>query len=279
VTTADLHWAPPPFHPLVEAAIAAAQADPRVLGLTVGGSAAIGAMDEFSDLDFVVVCRDDDHPGLLRDAPDFAAGLGPLLTAFTGEHVREPRLLLCLFGPPPLRVDLLFVADSDLDHRLEDWRILWQRDGALDTVIRRSPAVWRTVDPQWLEDRFWTWIHNGATKLGRGEFFACLEEIAFLRRMVFGPLIAQSRGHRPNGVRRLERIAPDLVLALAATIGDHTAPGCLRAMRAAIDLYQRLRGEFPDLVQRTGAETATLAYLAEIETRLARDGLMNGGAP
>jgi hypothetical protein len=273
MTTAHLDWAPLSMRPLVETTIAAAQTDPRVVGLTATGSAATGVMDEYSDLDFVVVCRNEDHPSVLRDAPAFAASLGPLLSAFTGEHVREPRLLLCLYGPPPLRVDLKFVAASDFDLRTEDVRVLWQRDGALNAAQRRVPADRSVTDPQWMEDRFWTWIHNGTTKTGRGEYLACLEEIAFLRRTIFGPLIAQRRGYRPNGVRRLEQIAPDLVPALAATIGDHSASGSLQALRAAVDLYQHLRGEPPELVRRTGAEAATLAYLAEIEGRMARDGL------
>jgi hypothetical protein len=272
MTMAHLDWAPWPTRPFVERAIAAAQADPRIVGLTAVGSAAAGVMDEFSDLDFVVVCQDEDQPGLLHDATAFAAGLGPLLTSFTGEHVREPRLLLCLYGPPPLRVDLTFVASSDFIHGAEDGRILWQRNGALDAALRRAPASRPTASPQWIEDRFWIWIHNGSTKLGRGEYLACLEEMAFLRRTVFGPLIAQLRGHRPNGVRRLEQIAPDLVPALAATVGDHSATGCLKALRAAVDLYHGLRGESPELVRRTGAEAAVLTYLAEIETRLERDG-------
>jgi predicted nucleotidyltransferase len=243
------------------------------VGLAVGGSAADGVMDEFSDLDLVVVGRDEDHPGLLRDAPVFAASLGPLLSAFTGEHVREPRLLLCLFGPPLVRVDLKFVSDQDLDHRIEDGRIVWQRDGALEAALRRTPAVWPSADPQWMEDRFWTWIHSGAAKIGRGELFHCLEELAFLRRTVIGPLIARNRGQRPNGVRRIEQIAPDLVPAMSTMIGDHTALGCINALGAAVDLYQRLRDTSPDLVRRTGAEAAALAYLAEIEGRLASDGL------
>ena len=49
-------------------------------------------MDEISDLDLVVVCRDEHQPELLRDTPAFAARLGPLLACFTGEHVGEPRL-------------------------------------------------------------------------------------------------------------------------------------------------------------------------------------------
>ena len=94
-------WAPRHVRPYVEAVIAAIQADPRVVGLTAGGSAATGTMDEFSDLDLVVVCRGEHQPELLADAPAFAAGLGPLLACFTGEHVGEPRLLSLCTGRRP----------------------------------------------------------------------------------------------------------------------------------------------------------------------------------
>jgi hypothetical protein len=72
------------------------------------------------------------------------------------------------------------------------------------------------------------------------------------------------------------------VPALAATVGDHTAEGCLAALRASVDLYRRLRGD-PEgsgepqggalvgsagLVRRAGAEAASLDYLAEIQARV-----------
>ena len=266
MTIAD--WAPRHVRPYIEAVIAAIQADPRVVGLTAGGSAATGTMDEFSDLDLVVVCRDEHQPELLRDAPAFADGLGPLLACFTGEHVGEPRLLIALYGPPPVHVDLKFVADSQLDQRVEDGLILWQRDGALDVALRRAVPTWPQPDPQWIEDRFWVWIHYGATKLGRGELFECLDMLAALRAMVFGPLIAHGGGYRANRVRRLEQLAPGLVPALEATIGDHTPPGCAAALRASVALYRQLRGDASALAWRTGAEAASLDYLAQIEARL-----------
>jgi hypothetical protein len=262
------NWAPPHARPLAETIIAATQADPRIVGLTVGGSAATGTMDDFSDLDFVVVCRDEHQADLLRDAPGFAAGLGPLLACFTGEHVGEPRLLITLFGPPPVHIDLKFVAERDLDQRVEDGLVLWQRDDALDAALRRTTAVWPQPDPQWIEDRFWVWIHYGAAKLGRGELFECLDMLAALRAMVFGPLIAHAVGHRAAGVRRLEQTAPDLVPALEATVGDHTPHGCAAALRASARLYRQLRGDDAGLVRRTSAETASLDYLAQIEARL-----------
>jgi nucleotidyltransferase-like protein len=97
MSTAD--WAPPHARPLAEAVIAATRADPRIVGLTANGSAATGTMDEFSDLDFVVVCQDEDQPGVLRNAPRFAARLAPLLACYNGEHMGEPRLLACGYRP------------------------------------------------------------------------------------------------------------------------------------------------------------------------------------
>lgn len=264
MTTADRELVPSPLRTFVEAALAAARTDPRIVGLTLGGSAAAGTADEFSDLDFVFVCDDENQQDLLRNAPAFAAELGPLLSSFTGEHVGEPRLLICLYGPPLRHVDLKFVAVSDLDRRVEDATILWQRDEVLDEAFRRTPAVWPRVQSQWIEDRFWTWVHYAATKIGRGELFEALDALAFLRTTVHGPLIAQSRGFRPQGVRRIEQIAPDLQPALEATVGEHTAAGCVAAMRAAIDLYQLVRAETPDIVRRTRAETASLDYLDQI---------------
>jgi hypothetical protein len=139
----------------------------------------------------------------------------------------------------------------------------------VDVALGRAEAVWPSPDPQWIEDRFWVWVHYGAAKIGRGELFECLDMLAALRGIVFGPLIALGRGQRAAGVRRLELLAPDLVPALAATVGDHSAEGCLAALRAAVDLYRRLRGDAGGLVRRASAEAASLDYLAEIEARVA----------
>jgi hypothetical protein len=71
-----------------------ARADPRIVGITVGGSGATGTTDAWSDLDTVIVCRDAAAATAVQaDCPGLAARLGPLVSAFTGEHVGEPRLL------------------------------------------------------------------------------------------------------------------------------------------------------------------------------------------
>jgi hypothetical protein len=255
----------------IAAAVAdAVRGDPRMLGVTIGGSAVVGAMDEFSDADFVIVCGDDAHADVLAEAPDFAARIGPLLAAFTGEHVGEPRLLIALYGPPLLHVDLKFVARSDLASRVEDGLLVWERDGEVTATRSATAPAWPEPDLQWIEDRFWIWIHYGAAKLGRGELFECLEVLTAFRTAVFGPLLAVAHGQRPQGVRRVERYAPGAVPELTATIGDHTSAGCAAALRASIALYRRLREQLaePSLVERREAEAAVIEYLDELAQQI-----------
>jgi predicted nucleotidyltransferase len=213
--------------PLTDRLLALARADERLLGVTLGGSAARGTTDRYSDLDFVIACRDEDHATLLAELPRVAGRVGPLLVAFTGEHVGEPRLLIALYGPPPLHVDLKLVARRDLAQRVEDGVVLWERGGAVTDAHAQGPAIWPTPDRQFIEDRFWVWIHYAATKIGRGELFECLDLLALLRSSVFGPLIALRAGVRAQGVRRLEQLDPPVVTAVvprAARRGGRTGP-------------------------------------------------------
>src|SRR4051794_15886991 len=157
--TAVLDAMPAHVRGLAEAVAAAAASDPRILGVTVGGSAVTGTMDEFSDLDFVIVCRDEAHGEVLGEAFDFAAAVGPLLVAFVADHLGEPRLVIGLYGPPLLHVDLKFVSRSDFGARVEDGLVVWERSGELTAAMQESVALWPQPHPQWIEDRFWIWIH------------------------------------------------------------------------------------------------------------------------
>jgi hypothetical protein len=74
-------------------------------------------------------------------------------------------------------------------------------------------------------------------------------------------LIARRHGQRAQGVRRIERYAPELCDDLVATIGDHSRAGCAGAIRAAVHLYRRLRDDEPALVRREEAQHQALAFL------------------
>lgn len=72
------------------------EGDKSVIGLAVAGSWLTNEMDQFSDLDLILVTRNkvtDDKTKMLNYAQRF----GDLLSGFTGEHVGEPRVLICLY--------------------------------------------------------------------------------------------------------------------------------------------------------------------------------------
>lgn len=240
--------------------------DERFIGLAAGGSLRTATMDTYSDLDLVLIVEDDHHAAVMSTMRELAASWGTLLTAFTGEHVGEPRLLICLYDDPLLHVDLKFLRLAELTHRTEDPVVLWERDPAVSDLIRRTSATTPSVDLQWIEDRFWVWVHYAATKLGRGELFEVIDFLSFLRAHVLGPLYMTQRGEEPRGVRRLEEQAPEFAATLARTVAGYDARQCAEAVQLCVDLYRGLRHGFGTdrIVHRTTAEQASTRYLAEV---------------
>ncbi|TCL76372.1 hypothetical protein EDC14_1002131 [Hydrogenispora ethanolica] len=252
----------------VNRAIDRFQRDPRIMGIAAGGSWITQSMDEFSDIDLVIAVAPEYEAEVSRERLTMAEQLGKVLAAFTGEHVGEPRLLICLYGPPLLHVDLKFVGLQDLAHRVEDPVILWQRDEALATALAGGEPRYPQPDRQWIEDRFWVWVHYITVKIGRGELFEAIEMLSYLRQTVLGPLALLGRGKLPRGVRYLERDAPAEAAQLQRTIAAHNPLDCALALQEAIALYRQLREHTPGLVLRREAEEQVRLYLDSIMERL-----------
>ena len=254
----------------LERALPILGADARLVGVAAGGSLVGGRMDEFSDIDLVLAVEPDAYEEVTRDRHAIARALGPLVAAFTGEHVGEPRLLICLYdgrdGDPPLHVDLKFVALPDVAVRVEDPVVLWERDDRLSRALAAGVARWPYPDLRWIEDRFWVWVHYVAQKLGRGELFEAVDSLAFFRWQVLAPLAVVEAGGRPAGVRRLESLAPARAAALEATVCAYDRAACGRALLAAIDLYRDLRRSVaPDgFVPDEEAERVAEGYLRQV---------------
>jgi hypothetical protein len=261
---------PDPHRRFLEEAVPRLQADGRLLGVAVGGSWNSAEMDRFSDLDLVIAVVDDAFEAVMRERPRIARGLGDYLAGFTGEHVGEPRVFICLYGPPLLHVDLKFVRMSDFHVRVEDPEVLWDRTGALKQALKQGRSDWPPANLQWMEDRFWIWVHYGACKVGRGELFEAVDFLAFLRATVLGPLALTAHGHHPRGVRKLEVNAPALLAQFVATLANHDARSCAAALEQAAALYRRLREQLADgsLVRRDEAERQAVGFLGEIRAAM-----------
>lgn len=261
----------PQFSNFLENALPVLQDDSRIVGVAAAGSWITGTLDEFSDLDLVIACEPAAFGEIIDERKSIAANLGRLLSAFTGEHVGEPRLLICLYDMPPiLHVDLKFIALHDLAQRVENPVVLWERERRLTQIIESTDYVFPPLNYQWIEDRFWTWLHYGMTKVGRGELFEALDMLAFLRSRVLGPMLLESHGELPRGLRRIEGVAGDELAALKESLADYDTECCARALEAAANLYKTLRDEAVvkyGVVPQSEAEVAVTKYCEEIGSR------------
>jgi len=234
-----------PQREALDRAIATCRADDRIEALLGAGSLVTGGFDAHSDLDFIFVVRADAHAAVMAEGQDFAAGLGPLLACFTGEHVGEPRLLICLYGPPLLHVDLKFATAADLDGASERPQVLWARDpAAMERRVAGLSISPGGHDPQWFEDRTWLWLHYSATKLARGEYFEALSGLEFFRDVVLGPMLWRNAGERPRGLRRIEGL-PGARERLMPTMAAYDRAAIVEALRRNIALYMELRVVHP----------------------------------
>jgi predicted nucleotidyltransferase len=237
--------------------------DQNVIGLAVAGSFITNEVDEFSDVDLIIVTVDKISTDIDKMTA-YAKSFGDFINGFTGEHVGERRVLICLYDNPLLHVDIKFLTLNEFEERVEDPVILYDRDNSLFKVMAATQSEWPKPDYQWIEDRFWTWIHYAALKLGRGENFEALDFLSFLRLTVTAPLLQVKNGKLPRGLRKVEfNFEFEDLNKLVGTVPTYTTQSIFDSLDNTIKLYRELREIlYPAGVQlRTQAEQKTLDYL------------------
>jgi hypothetical protein len=243
--------------------------DDNVIGLAVAGSWLTNEIDEFSDLDLILVTKQkitDDKNLML----EYAKRLGNFLSGFTGEHVGEPRVLICLYDNPLLHVDIKFVTLDEFHLRIETPILLLDKNGQLEKIINNSQAKFPYPDYQWIEDRFWTWTHYALLKIGRGEYLEAYDFLGFLRMVVFGPLLHIKNDNLPRGVRKVEtELSSDDLTKLKLTIPIYNRQSLLDSLRNAVSLYRQLRAELYDnnVQLQNDTDKTVMNYFDEIENR------------
>ncbi|MGA9365780.1 MAG: aminoglycoside 6-adenylyltransferase [Bacteroidota bacterium] len=258
---------PEPHRQFLQRLIEILRTDTRIVGVAIGGSYLTNSIDAFSDLDLVIAIEPNEYSSVMTNRKSIAASLGTLLAAFTGEHVGEPRLLVCLYDKPLLHVDLKFVCLEDVAKRIEEPAILWEREGRFTKALEHGKPEFPAPNQQWIEERCWIWVHYVLTKIGRGELFEAIESLSFLRQNVLGPLALYRAGGCPSGVRKIETIAPEFAMELRRTVAAYDAADCLRALRASVELYRSLRPHAGSIEIELKAERAAMDYLSIIEQR------------
>ncbi|RYZ30284.1 MAG: nucleotidyltransferase domain-containing protein [Chitinophagaceae bacterium] len=253
----------------IEKAIDKLKDDPQVLGLAVAGSWITNEIDKFSDVDLILFTSEKisgDKDMMMAYAQRF----GKLLSAFTGEHVGEPRLLICLYDDPLLHVDIKFLTPEEYTSRIEDPVVVFERENVLTNLMKASKAQWPYPDYQWIEDRFWTWVHYATLKLGRGEDFEALDFLSYVRSTVLAPLLQIKNRHLPRGLRKVEtRLANEDFETLKSTVASYDKQSLFTALENSIALYRLLRKNLfgNDVQLQKTAEEKVMEYLDTIKQK------------
>ena len=245
------------------------ETDRNVVGLAVAGSWLSGSLDEFSDLDLILVTAEKVSPDKEK-MQTYAKRLGRFLSGFTGEHVGEPRVLICLYADPLLHVDIKFLTVDEFSTRIENPVILLDTENQLQQALDNSSPQAPDPDYQWIEDRFWIWVHYALLKIGRGECLEAYDFFGFLRMTVFGPLLQVKNGKPPRGVRKVEmELPPEDLKHLLRTLPACNAQALLQSLRNAVGLYRQLRQLlYVDSVQlQQETERDVMRYFTEIESK------------
>ncbi|HYF03511.1 MAG TPA: aminoglycoside 6-adenylyltransferase [Patescibacteria group bacterium] len=252
-----------------EYAVEVLKNDEKVVGLAVAGSWLTNEIDEFSDLDLILITKENvsnDKEKML----EYAYRFGNLLSGFTGEHVGEPRLLICLYDNSLLHVDIKFLTPDEFDKRIENPALLLDRNGELQKILDETKAKLPYPDFQWIEDRFWIWVHYALLKIGRGEYFEAMDFFGFLRMVVFGPLLHMKNGNLPRGVRRVEtQLQREDFEKLKGTIANYDRVSLVRTLENSIELYKELREKLFDRNVNLQGETENrvMEFLKEIKEK------------
>lgn len=255
---------PAPHSLLLERVRDAVASDNRLSALLIGGSYVHGGLDEHSDLDFVVVVEQDDYDDVMETRVEFAETIGDMVSCFTGEHVGEPRLLICLYGPPLVHVDFKFVLLSDFEQQIERRALLYAKDaGEIERAIGAGSVSWPNHSPEWFEARIWIWLHYAITKLHRGELYEAIGMLGFIREQVIGPMLYRRAGLNQRGVRRLEASKLDKDVDLAGTVAKHDRDSVRRALITMTGIYLDLRRDGMPVMPRQNTPDLILEFIDE----------------
>jgi hypothetical protein len=176
--------------------------------------------------------------------------------------------MICLYDDPLLHVDIKFLTLEEFHKRVEDPVILFDTNDQLKNIIEKTEAKFPTPGFQWMEDRFWIWIHYDLVKIGRGEYFEAIDGLGFIRGMILGPLLHIKEGNLPRGVRRMEtHIEKGYLELLKLTLPTYNKESIIESLGYLIELYMKIRNDIftDDIIFNTKTEKKVMEYFDKIK--------------
>jgi predicted nucleotidyltransferase len=203
----EVPTATPAQQRLIDAGVAAAQADRRIESLWLSGSLAAGTGDEWSDVDLVAVVRADEDPESVADA--WARDLGAI--ADYVHSIRPFPRLISVVARDWARFDVLFMAPFDLVGQPgKPLAALFLARGAAEPDAPLTSRSHGQFDVERVAREFLRVVGLGPGVMARGHFIIALDGMQILRSLCIDLMLAETGHSRTDASpKRLESLLTD----------------------------------------------------------------------
>jgi len=231
--------------------IEAARGDPRITGAAITGSASLGKVDRWSDIDLAFGVRD-------------GSEVDPTLADFSERmyrdhhalhHVDVPsaaRIYRVFLLPSTLQVDLAFAPATDFGARAPTFRLVF------GTAVEQAPVAPPTAAP--LIGLAWLYALHVRSSIARARPWQAEYMLSAMRDQIF-MLACLRHGLPAREGRGWDQLPPEIAAPLQeALVRDLSIDELRRAFRAATGgLISQMRAAAPELSTRL--EPALLALV------------------
>jgi len=248
---------------IVDRFLAACQADERIVAAFIGGSFAIGEVDQHSDLDLFFITTDEAYEDFLVERESFVDLLGETL-------FREDFGLThgyCIIFSNMTECDLWFGSESKFKHIYGGpYQILIDRKDILEGTVFPTRVADQAKQIEFLQqqiDWFWHELSHFIKAMGRKQLWFAYGQIEAMRQICV--VLARLRynffdAYAGNGEPyfKIEQTTP--VEELSCLEGTFCAMEYDAMLQAALDLCGLYQGVAPGL-----AEKHKLQYQSDLE--------------
>jgi len=219
----------------------ALQEDEKIAGALLVGSGATGFIDELSDLDLAVIVDDSaDTLTVFRRWDATLHRILPVLWSFS--DVRGPEIgLYGLLLSDFLEVDISFQSYQALSARSPNWRVLFDRTGAIVSAMQSLTSTKEepSLDEAYFRrlDSIWHYIIHIAVCIRRGHMWRALHYLEELRNRTV-ELEGMLCNRRTQHFRDVDDLPKERLAGLETTlVGSMEYSEIVRAFLAAVDCW------------------------------------------
>ncbi|MBC8374661.1 MAG: nucleotidyltransferase domain-containing protein [FCB group bacterium] len=215
-----------------------------IYGILVSGSVATGNVDEYSDLDLLVVVSYEELQNVWQDRYDHESTVGKIFFRIDLVDVYPTSAVAFLEDGRKIHITYKAVTELTVEAEYTSAITLLNNDSRIDDWLLKCRQITISYDFARLAENdrsFWFWLLQGTAKVGRGEYWAAYDTLNTLREICIEAHAALNK--KPfQSYRRIEdRWKESDISKLSRTVPKINQGEISKAYSMIISLYSELR--------------------------------------